>query len=157
MHMRCCAHIVNLIVSDGLKELGESISAIRNVVRYIRSSPTRLHKFKLCSQKAKIEYNGLLVLDVPTRWNSTYMMLNVAIKFQQAFERFEEEDDKYLPFFHEEDGGQKKVGSPTSIDWENAKVFVKFLHTFYNVTLKFSAILSVTSNIYYHKICEIQS
>ncbi|KAL5568749.1 hypothetical protein UlMin_025324 [Ulmus minor] len=151
MHMRCCAHIVNLIVSDRLKELGESISAIRNVVRYIRFSPARLQKFKLCSQKAKIEYNGLLVLDVPTRWNSTYMMLNVAIKFQQVFERFEEEDDKYLPFFHEEDG------PPTSIDWENAKVFVKFLHNFYNATLKCSATLSVTSNIYYHNICEIQS
>ena len=84
-------------------------------------------------------------------------MLNVAIKFQQAFDRFEEEDDKYLLFFHEEDGGPKKVGPPTPIDWENAKVFVKLLHTFYDVTLKFSATLSVTSNIYYHQICEIQS
>ncbi|KAL5542925.1 hypothetical protein UlMin_010635 [Ulmus minor] len=157
MHMRYCAHIVNLIMSDGLKELVESISAIRNAVRYIRSSPARLRKFKLCAQKAKIEYNGLLVLDVPTKWNSTYLMLNVAIKFQQAFDMFEEEDDKYLPFFHEEDGGPKKVGPPTSIDWENAKVFVKFLQTFYDVTLKFSVTLSVTSNIYYHEICEIQS
>ncbi|KAL5575147.1 hypothetical protein UlMin_016846 [Ulmus minor] len=157
MHLRCCAHIVNLIVSDGLKELGESISTIRNAVRYIQSSLARLQKFKLCAQKEKIDYNGLLVLDVPTRWNSTYLMLNVAIKFQQAFDRFEEEDDIYLLFFHEEDGGSKKVGPPTSIDWENAKVFVKFLQTFYDVTLKFSATLIVTSNIYYHEICEIQS
>ncbi|KAL5583640.1 hypothetical protein UlMin_016082 [Ulmus minor] len=140
MDMRCCAYIVNLIVSDGLKDLGESISTIRNAVRYIRSSPVRLQKFKLCAQKEKIEYNGLLVLDVPTRWNSTYLMLNVAIKFQQAFDRFEEEDDKYLPFFHEEDGGPKKVGRPLLL-----------------IGRMLSATLSVTSNIYYHRICEIQS
>ncbi|KAL5547632.1 hypothetical protein UlMin_002863 [Ulmus minor] len=112
MHMRCCAHIVNLIVSDGLKELGESISVIRNAMRYIRSYPARLQKFKLCTQKAKIKYNGLLVLDVPTRWNSTYLMLNVVIKFQQAYKRFEEEDDKFLPFFHEEEGDQRKLVPP---------------------------------------------
>ncbi|KAL5553843.1 hypothetical protein UlMin_041244 [Ulmus minor] len=60
-------------------------------------------------------------------------------------------------FFHEEDGGPKKVGPPIFIGWKNAKVFVKFLQTFYDVTLKLIAILSVTSNIYYHEICEIQS
>ena len=41
-HMRCCAHIVNLIVCDGLKELNESIASIRNAVRYVRSSSARL-------------------------------------------------------------------------------------------------------------------
>ena len=35
MHVRCCAHILNLIVSDCLKELHHSISAIRAAVRYI--------------------------------------------------------------------------------------------------------------------------
>ena len=42
MHLRCCAHIVNLIVNEGLKEMHNSIAAIRNCVRYIRSSPSRL-------------------------------------------------------------------------------------------------------------------
>ena len=35
MHVRCCAHILNLIVSDGLKELHQSIFSIRATVRYI--------------------------------------------------------------------------------------------------------------------------
>lgn len=85
MHMRCGAHIVNLIVNEGLKEMQDSIAAIRNSVRYIRSSPARLQKFKSCVEKEKIEYKGGLVLDVPTRWNSTFQMLDVALKFEKAF------------------------------------------------------------------------
>ncbi|CAL9025908.1 unnamed protein product [Prunus brigantina] len=34
LHMRCCAHITNLIVSSGLRKLQKSVLAIRNAVRY---------------------------------------------------------------------------------------------------------------------------
>ena len=41
LHMRCCAHILNLIVQDGLKDLNESVVKVCNVVRYVKSSPNR--------------------------------------------------------------------------------------------------------------------
>ncbi|XP_024027024.1 zinc finger BED domain-containing protein RICESLEEPER 2-like [Morus notabilis] len=41
-------------------------------------------------------------------------------------------------------------------DWANTKVFVQFLKTFYEVTLKFSASKHVTSNTFFHEICSIQ-
>ncbi|CAH9114614.1 unnamed protein product [Cuscuta europaea] len=53
--------------------------------------------------------------------------------------------------------GKKKKGPPTYTDWENAAVFVKFLKGFYNTTLKFSATLNITSNAYFHELCEMQS
>ncbi|XP_062114457.1 zinc finger BED domain-containing protein RICESLEEPER 3-like [Humulus lupulus] len=37
LHMGCCAHIVNLIVTEGLKEKHGSIAAIRNVVRFLET------------------------------------------------------------------------------------------------------------------------
>ena len=46
MHVHCCAHILNLIVVSGLGELHASVTVIRNVVKYVRSSSTRLQTFK---------------------------------------------------------------------------------------------------------------
>jgi len=38
-HISCGAHILNLFVSDDLKELHNSITRIMNVVKFLRSSP----------------------------------------------------------------------------------------------------------------------
>jgi hypothetical protein len=46
MHIRCCAHILNFIVIDGLKEVSDSIMKVRNAVKYVKSSPSRFEKFK---------------------------------------------------------------------------------------------------------------
>lgn len=78
-NMRCCAHTVNLIVCDGLKEMGDSITSIHNAVRYVKSSLARLKLFKEASTEAYIVSKALLCLDVINRWNSIYMMLEVAL------------------------------------------------------------------------------
>ena len=99
LHMRCCAHIVNLIVTEALKEMHDSILSIHHVVKYIRSSPSRLQKFKRCVEQEKIESSSLCVLDVQTRWNSTYLMLKHALKFKRSFDWLWEEDGHYPLFF----------------------------------------------------------
>ncbi|XP_050941542.1 zinc finger BED domain-containing protein RICESLEEPER 2-like [Cucumis melo] len=146
IHIRCCAHILNLIVSDALKDLHVSIIRIRNAVKYVRSSPARLQIFKDFAKEDKMSTKNCLTMDVPTRWNSTFTMLDGAIKCQKTFERLEEHDPSYLP----------KDDIPTTEDWDNAKVFVKFLKTFSELTMKFSAFMSVTSNIFFHELCLIQ-
>ncbi|KAL5578901.1 hypothetical protein UlMin_011343 [Ulmus minor] len=84
-------------------------------------------------------------------------MLDVALKCQKALERYEEEDDKYFVHFQEDEGGKKKVGPPSTVDWKNARISVNFLQTFYEVTLKFSAINSVSINCFYNEICELHN
>lgn len=96
LHMRCCAHILNLIVNEGLKSMHDSLIKIRNAVRYVRASPSRMQRFKACVEREKIQSKSLVCLDVPTRWNSTFLMLEAAIKFQKAFERLEDSDGLYL-------------------------------------------------------------
>nr|XP_028950042.1 zinc finger BED domain-containing protein RICESLEEPER 2-like [Malus domestica] len=83
----------------------------------------------------KLTCKASVCLDCPTRWNSTFHMLEVAIKFKKAFARMGEESDTpfsvYFKEFEEEkdeDGivaikGQRKVGPPTREDWEKAEVF----------------------------------
>ena len=48
---------------------------------------------KLVWRRRKIDHKGLVALDVPTRWNSTYLMSELALKFQKAFDRMEEDDE----------------------------------------------------------------
>ncbi|KAA0041565.1 putative transposase [Cucumis melo var. makuwa] len=94
-----------------------------NAVKYVRSSPARLQIFKDFAKEDKMSTKNYLTMDVPTRWNSTFTMLDGAIKCQKTFERLEEHDPSYLP----------KDDIPTTEDWDNTKVFVKFLKTFSEV------------------------
>ncbi|KAH9782184.1 BED-type domain-containing protein [Citrus sinensis] len=159
MHVCCCAHILNLIVVSGLNELHASVVAIRNAVkyvRYVRSSTIRLQAFKQCAQQVKCP-NGTVVLDCPTRWNSTYLMLMTALTFQVAFDRMAEVDKPYEAYFLEKENRAKRVGPPGPEDWESAGRIVKFFKVFYDATLLFSASLSMTSNLCYDTIGLIES
>ena len=53
MHVRYCAPIINLIVTEGLKDMHNSTSTIRNIVRCVKSSPMRLQKIKTHWSKKK--------------------------------------------------------------------------------------------------------
>lgn len=43
VHMRCIAHILNLIVQDGLKDVDNFVRNVRDAVRYVRNFAARLN------------------------------------------------------------------------------------------------------------------
>ncbi|KAK5826513.1 hypothetical protein PVK06_021435 [Gossypium arboreum] len=149
LHMRCMAHIVNLIVVEGLKEMNKSVERVRGAVRYVRQSPARLQKFKECVVMEKIECKKMLCLDVCTRWNSTYLMLDTAQKFERAFERFEEQDTNFRAKL------ERGEGWPSVDDWANVRNLKDFLEHFYEVTLRISGTSYVTSNNFFDELSEI--
>ncbi|KAM1841521.1 hypothetical protein ACFX13_016332 [Malus domestica] len=167
MHVRCLAHIINLVVKHGLKKLDTTVDALRNAVRFVRSSPRRLSYFKKCVENEKLDSKGLVVMDVPTRWNSTYMMLESCLKFKKAFERMTEDDEAniYTTYFSEkvfndegeEVAGKGRVGPPKEEDWDSAEVFVEFLKAFYLITLKVSASNYPTSNTAVHDVIVVEN
>jgi adenosine/AMP kinase len=66
MHMRCAAHIFNIMVQDGMSVIQRALKSIRELMRHIASSASRL---QLCNTIANLTCRGLK-LDYPTRWNS---------------------------------------------------------------------------------------
>ena len=142
LHMRCASHILNLVVKEGLKYLDKSIVKIRTLVKYCKASPSRMQKFLACVAEEKLESKSMLCLDVETRWNSTYLMLESAIKFKKAFGRLLVMDSALQR-------DMSKIGEDlTNDDWKQVSYFLPFLKIFYDATLKLSASRYVTSNDY---------
>jgi len=46
LHMRCCAHILNLIVKDGLDVIQPTIAKIRDSVAFWAATPKKVEKFE---------------------------------------------------------------------------------------------------------------
>ena len=74
-HMHCSAHILNLIVKDGLDVINDSIDRIRGSVSYWTASPKREEKFLETVRELEIVSTKKLALDCKTRWNSTFALL----------------------------------------------------------------------------------
>ncbi|XP_057958509.1 zinc finger BED domain-containing protein RICESLEEPER 2-like [Malania oleifera] len=112
--------------------MGDSVARVRDAVRYVRHSPARLKNFKHCAEVEKVECKKMLCLDVSTRWNSTYLMLDTAQRYKMAFERFRDEDPSFRIELETRDG------IPSSFDWEQVRKFVMFLEHFYELTIRVS-------------------
>ncbi|XP_019177888.1 PREDICTED: zinc finger BED domain-containing protein RICESLEEPER 2-like [Ipomoea nil] len=145
--MRCIAHILNLVVQDGLKQCDISVKRVKEVVRYVRNSPSRLKKFRDLAEYSGIEQKTSLCLDVPTRWNSTYLMLQSALIYQKVFDDYEYSDNSF----------KSDLGDsiPTSLDWESVNNLVKLLKCFYEMTIRISGSLYVTANTFFSEISDL--
>jgi len=96
LHMRCAAHIINLIVQDGLKEVDLSVKRVRAAIKWIKNGTSRLVKFREIAEEEKVDSKAFLKLDVPTRWNYTYLMRKSAITYEKVFTRLVEDDYSFV-------------------------------------------------------------
>ncbi|KAL2897040.1 putative AC9 transposase [Bienertia sinuspersici] len=87
-HVRCCAHILNLIVQSGMKVIDASVLKVRETVNYIADSDNRLVLFEKYVVDSKSNFVGKLLIDCATRWNSTYQMLKRALEAKDALNLF---------------------------------------------------------------------
>ncbi|XP_077237320.1 zinc finger BED domain-containing protein RICESLEEPER 2-like [Tasmannia lanceolata] len=143
-HVRCAAHVINLIVQDGLNEIKESVDVIRESVKYVRGSQARKQLFEECILQERLSSKRGLCIDVATRWNSPFLMLESALQFESAFTRLQTRD----AIFARE--------TPSVVDWKNAKVICRLLKVFYDATKLFSGHKYTTANLYFHEVFAIQ-
>lgn len=138
-HIRCCAHIINLVVQIGLKDLDDVVYKIRESIKYVRGSQIRKQKFLECVKMMSMDSKRGLRQDVPTRWNSTYLMLESALFYRRAFCHLELSDSNYK-------------NCPSSVEWEKVEKINKFLGLFYDVTCIFSGTDYPTANLYFPSV-----
>ncbi|XP_026416546.1 zinc finger BED domain-containing protein RICESLEEPER 2-like [Papaver somniferum] len=189
MQVRCAAHVLALVVKDAVLLYHKSVGRIRSVIKFVTGSPSRLAKFKECAALEKIDCKKMVFLDVKTRWNATYLMLEAAIPYEKVFKRLEREDksfrskyifkesesealpntdddtvvidneDYYLSSSSESEcevdvsrknnikkKNKPRHHAPYAADWSYARCLVKCLKIFFDVTVKFSASVQVTSH-----------
>ncbi|KAJ4816564.1 Zinc finger BED domain-containing protein DAYSLEEPER [Rhynchospora pubera] len=80
--------------------------------------------------------------DVETRWNSTYLMLELALQLKEAINRYALYDNNF--------------GScPNDVDWEHVEAVACHLKVFYDVTNKLSGTKYPTLNIFFPEYCEV--
>lgn len=143
LHMRCCAHILNLIVKDGLEVVKDGIERIRDSVAYWTATPKRKERFEETARHLRINCTKNLCLDCPTRWNSTYKMLHIAILYKDVFSRLRLKDTQYTCV-------------PTSQQWKFAKDVCERLEKFNSITELISGTKYPTANMFFPEICKIK-
>jgi hypothetical protein len=143
LHMRCAAHILNLVVQDGLTLIGDGIEKIRDSVLFWTGSPKRRQKFDEIARQLHVPCTKELVLDCKTRWNSTYLMLSTALVYQDVFSRLKQRDSSYTSL-------------PNERDWHIAKEICERLELFYNVIEIFSSTTYPTANMYFPLVCDLK-
>ncbi|XP_059623173.1 zinc finger BED domain-containing protein RICESLEEPER 2-like [Cornus florida] len=143
LHMRCCAHILNMIVKDELEVMGDGIERIRDSVYFWTATPSRLEKFEEAARQLKILYKKKLAMDCKTYWNSTYLMFQVALIYKDVFPQAKQRDRLYT-----------KV--PTNEDWERGIEICAKLKLFHTAIELFSGSFYPTSNCYFQKVREIR-
>ncbi|XP_077248520.1 zinc finger BED domain-containing protein RICESLEEPER 2-like [Tasmannia lanceolata] len=142
--IRCCENILNMIAQDELDEIGETIHKVRQSVEYVNASHERQQEFDEIAQQVQVSSKKSLCLDNKSQWNSTYLMLEVALEFRLAFSRLETFNHN-----HKE--------TPSVDDWKKVGDLCLVLKAFYDATNIFLKAKYPTSNLYFHELWKIQA
>ncbi|WJX53619.1 hypothetical protein P8452_39591 [Trifolium repens] len=141
-HFKCCAPVLDLMVHESLKVISDVLDKIRNSLKYLSVSNSRLKQF--CQSVEEVgDGSDVLHLDVPGKWVSTYTMLKSSIKYRSAFEHMCLKDTTYSH-------------CPSSEEWERGEKICAFLKMFYGLTTIISQSTYPTSRTHLDKFWGIE-
>ncbi|KAL6516465.1 hypothetical protein OROGR_019770 [Orobanche gracilis] len=142
-HVRCCAHILNLLVQDGLAKIKKVVQKIRAAIDYINKTDSRRLSFAKVVEQAGLP-ERVLRYDCKTRWNSTFEMIVCALKFKDCFPSYAARDSTFLEL------------CPSPQDWINVEKVCSVLEAFWRSTHVISGSDYPTANLYLVEVCKIK-
>ncbi|KAG4196140.1 hypothetical protein ERO13_A06G150966v2, partial [Gossypium hirsutum] len=142
--VRCCAHILNLIVKAGLELADDVVGKIRNGIKYIKK--LRIHRkrfYDVADKSFHLNVTKKLRQDVCVGWNSTYLMLESSLYYKDVLDYWGQRDKDYQIFVLSND------------EYRNVAILCKFLKVFYDVTCVFSGSNYPTANLYFRRVWKV--
>ena len=131
-HVRCTCHIINLCVQDGIKSLDHFISPIRTAISFLWSRPNlRKDWVRFCKINKMRPKN--FPKDVPTRWNSTYELLNESFPYKDLLCTFFSSIQNNIILLPQQ--------------WSVCEKILRLLETFNNATYNLSGVYYPTAHL----------
>jgi hypothetical protein len=142
--VHCFARVLKLIVEEGLKLVSDVVFKIRESIWFVRDEKSRREKFKECVEKVGgVDSSVRLHLDKSMSVNSTYLMLESALKYRSVFESLHLYDDNY------------KL-CPTVEEWKRVKKICAFLLPFSETANMINGTTHPTSNLCFLQVWKVQ-
>ncbi|URE42817.1 hypothetical protein MUK42_25969 [Musa troglodytarum] len=141
--VRCYANILNVVAQDVIASIHGIVYNIRESVKFVKASPAREEKFAEIALQIGTPGAKALSLDVTTLWNTTYLMMEAALEYKEAFTFLETCDDNYNE-------------APSADDWKKVEVVCTFLKLLYDSANSIMTTIDQTANIFFQEAWKVQ-
>ncbi|CAN1268540.1 Zinc finger BED domain-containing protein RICESLEEPER 2 [Linum perenne] len=155
LQVRCVCHIINLVVQDGLNKIGMSVRRVREALRWVRASPAREESFRNAVSIMKMKCKKMPLLDVTTRWNSTFSMLDTASTYDKALKVLENIESNFVEDLEAKTYQGEVIGVPSSSDRDSVRVLTSHLKFFSDMTRVASGTSYVTINLFLREVTKL--
>ncbi|CAN1347525.1 Zinc finger BED domain-containing protein RICESLEEPER 2 [Linum perenne] len=125
---------------------------VREEVRWVRASPAREECFRNDVAIKKMKCKKMPLLDVPTRCNSTFSMLDTASAYENALKVLENMESNFVEDLEAKTYQGEVIGVPSSSDWESVRVLPSHLKFFSDMTRVASGTSYVTINLFLREV-----
>ena len=122
-HLFCFAHTLNLIVHSGINAIKKTLDKVKAIVEYVHKSTVATEKLRATQKQLGLP-EARLKQDCPTRWNSTFHMIQSILQSKDAVITTLALTNQRLP--------------TTPDEWEEMKQACNILKPFEEVTVEIS-------------------
>ncbi|KAL1538519.1 hypothetical protein AAHA92_27259 [Salvia divinorum] len=157
LHVRCVARVVSSVVCEGLAEIDVSVSRVREAVKWITAYAPRSDQFKDLARLYRVDVSKDLCVDVPTKWNSTYLMLEAALPYERVMEGYQLLNPEFVREMNEVQYDDLSIGVPGVEDWLAIKRMCGYLRKFHQLIRLVSDAKNATAHLFVKGMCSIFS